>query len=141
MDTSTIYSTLAALDAFGGRIVVATDLSSAMEAVKPFTAMPCCVIHGLSERAADNRLSTGGPSQLVTVSIKILIVHRDVTDAFGAAAMVAVHTARVAEQAALQGLIPDTGYTETLMVGGQLAYAQAGTVMWLDEWRTSYYLG
>lgn len=152
MNLATILATLQTLDAFGGapavdpdparlgRVTVATDLASAVDAVKPFVAMPCCVVHGLAERAEDNTLATGGPRQRVTATIRLLLVHRDVTDPHGAAAMAGIHTARAATLAALQGLIPDTGYNELLLNSGQLAYALAGTVMWLDEWRTAYYL-
>jgi hypothetical protein len=140
MNLDTLVNTLRALDAFNGRVTVATNLESAAEAVKAFNAMPCIVIHGLSERAEDNTRSTGGPCQRVTVTLRLLIFNRDVTDSYGAAAMAGVHAARTEVQTALHGLIPDPGYTELLLIGGQLAYAQAGTIMWLDDWRTSYHL-
>lgn len=140
MDITTVMTTLQGLSAFAGRVTVATDLPSALEAVKPFAAMPCCVVHGLAERAGDDQLATGGPRQKVAVSLKLLIVHRDVTDPHGAAAMAGITAARDAVLAALQGLVPDTGYSELLLNSGQLAYAQAGTVAWLDDWKTSYQL-
>lgn len=140
MNLDAVTDTLQALPAFSGRVVVATDLSSAVDAVKPFAAMPCCVIHGLAERASDNALSTGGPRQKVTVTLRLLIVHRDVTDPYGAAAMAGMNTAREEVKSAMLGLIPDTDYDALLLNTGQLAYAQTGTVMWLDEWRTAYYL-
>lgn len=140
MNTALIVSTLKALPIFGGRVVVASDLPAALEAVKPFAAMPCCIVHGLAERADGNALATGGPRQRVTVSLRLLIVHRDVTEPYGAAAMTGIHAAVIGLHSALLGLIPDDGYDPLLYAGGQLAYAQAGTIMWLDEWRTAFYL-
>lgn len=141
MDTSTLQATLTALPAFAGRVIVATDLASAVEAVKPWAAMPCCVIHGLAERASANQMGVGGgPRHAVTVILRLLIAHRDVTDPHGFNAMTGIEAARTEVKAALLGIIPETNYNPLEYRTGQLAYAQAGTVMWLDEWSTEYLL-
>lgn len=138
MNPAIIIDTLKSLSAFGGRVLVVSDMQAALEAVKPFAAMPCCILHGITEKAGDNRLSTGGPSQPITVSVRILTIHRDVSDAYGTAAMSALSSTLITMKAALLGIIPDTEHDELLYVSGQIAYANAGTLAWLDEWRTRY---
>lgn len=140
MDTSLIIQTVTALSSFAGRVAVASDLQSAIEAVKPFASMPCAIIYGVAERAGDNGLATGGPRQQITASFRLLLINRDVSDPYGCASLQNLQPAIDASRAALLGLVPATNYDPLLLMSGQLAYAQAGTVCWLDEWRTHYYL-
>lgn len=138
MNPAIILDTITSLSDFGGRVMVVSDMPAALEAVKPFAAMPCCILHGITEKAGDNLLSTGGPSQPITVSVRILTIHRDVSDAYGTAAMSAISSTLDTMKSALLGIIPDTEHDELLYVSGQIAYAQAGTIAWIDEWRTRY---
>lgn len=140
MLTGTLFSTLAALPALGGRVTTASTLESAIEAIKSCAVTPCAVLHGLAEKAAPNDLSTGGTRHRVEVELRLLLVSRDVSDPHGAAALAALEPARTAVLAALLGLVPASGYAPLEYHGGQLAYAQAGTIIWLDSFKTAYYL-
>lgn len=140
MRTDTLFSALSALPALGGRVTTATTLESAIEAVKPFAVTPCAVLHGISEKAGGNELSAGGPRHRVSVELRLLLVSRDVSDPRGAAALAALETARAAVFSALLGLVPASDHAPLEYLGGQLAYAQAGTILWLDAFTTAYYL-
>lgn len=141
MNLSTLISTLTGLDAFCGRVAVASDVKAAVDAIAPFHAMPCCVVHDLRETASPNEMGVGGsPRHTVTVRIGLLIVARDVSDAIGAAALSQIDTARSSVTSALLGLVPDTGYHPIEYGTGRIAFAEGGTLMWLDEYLTRYLL-
>lgn len=140
MQLTTVTATIAALDEYAGRVCVASNLAAAIEAIKPFKATPVCVVFGLEERAGPNRLSTGGPRHRVAVTLKLLTAARDVADPHGQAAYAQADTARAELLPALLGILPDTGYTPLEYQSGRLVYAEAGTLLWLDEFVTAYYL-
>jgi hypothetical protein len=141
MNLATLLQTLTNLDAFAGRVVVAADLASAIEAVKPFAAMPCCVIFGMREQADPNGRGYGCPPlHLVRVTLRLLVVARDVSDPHGANAMTQLQTARSEMLGACLGLTPDTGYDLLEYAGGQLLYVETGTIAWADDFKTLYEL-
>ncbi len=140
MQLSTVTTTLAALDEYAGRVCVASNLAAAIEAIKPFKATPVCVVFGLDESAGANDLVTGRVRHRVKVSLKLLTAARDVSDPHGHAAYTQAETARAALLPALLGLDPDTGYDALHYQSGRLAYAEAGLLLWLDEFTTAYTL-
>ena len=140
MQLTTITATLAALEPYAGRVCVASNLISAIDAIKPFKTTPIVVVYGMDESASPNQLETGGPRHRVTVRLKLLTAARDVSDPHGHAAYTQADTARAALLPALLGLVPDTSYTPMEYAKGSLIYAEAGTLLWLDEFVTAYYL-
>ena len=140
MQLSTITATLAALDEYAGRVCVASNLAAAIEAIKPFKVTPVCVVFGIEERASPNQLATGGPRHRVAVTLKLLTAARDVADPHGQAAYLLAETARAVLLRALLGVVPDTHYAPLEYQSGRLVYAEAGTLLWLDEFVTAYYL-
>lgn len=140
MQLTTITATIAALDEYAGRVCVASNLAAAIEAIKPFKATPVCVVFGIEERASVNQLATSGPRHRVAVTLKLLTAARDVSDPHGHAAYLQVETARAALKPALLGLVPETGYLPLEYQSGNLVYAEAGTLLWLDTFGTDYYL-
>lgn len=141
MQLTTIVTALETIEDIGGRVVVASTLDAALDAVKPFSTWPAIAVFGLRETSSNNELGIGcGPRHLVTVTLRLLILARDVTDQRGQAAMVQIDGLRTAMHAAVLGLIPDTNYAPMEYAGGSLAYAQAGTVAWIDDYITTYYL-
>ncbi len=140
MQLTTVTAASAALDAYAGRVCVASNLAAAVEAIKPFKVTPVCVVFGVEERASPNQLATGGPRHKVSVTLKLLTAARDVADPHGHAAYALAETARAALLPGLLGLIPDTAYHPLEYQSGRIAYAEAGTLLWLDEFVTHYYL-
>lgn len=140
MNLTNIISAITTSTAYGDRVAVASNMIAAIEATKPFKSMPVCVIFGLDETAGPNELATGGPRHRVAISIKLMTACRDVTDPHGKAAYAQAETARASLLPALLGIIPDTGYTPLEYQSGRLVYAEAGTLLWLDEFVTNYYL-
>ena len=141
MQLDTLITALGTLEDVGGRVIVASNLEAALDAVKPFSTWPCVAVFGLRENAGQNEMGIGsGPRHRVTVTLRLMSMARDVTDQRGQAAMTQLDSVRTDLKAACVGLIPDTGYEPIEYVGGQLAYAQAGTVAWIDDFQTRYYL-
>ena len=140
MNLTNIISAITTSTAYGDRVAVASNMIAAIEATKPFKSMPVCVIFGLDETAGPNKLATGGPRHRVAVVLKLLTAARDASDVHGHAAYAQAMTARDALLPALLGVIPDTGYTPLEYQSGRLVYAEAGTLLWLDEFVTAYYL-
>ena len=141
MQLDAITLALTGITALGGRVIVASNLEAALDAVKPFAAWPCVAVFGLRETAGKNEMGMGsGPRHRVTVTLRLMSMARDVTDQRGQAAMTQLDSVRTDLKTALLGIIPDTGYEPLEYVGGQLAYAQAGTVAWIDDFQTRYYL-
>lgn len=140
MQLTTVTAAIAALSPYAGRVCVASTLAAAIEAIKPFKATPVCVVFGVEERASPNQLATGGPRHRVSVTLRLLTAARDVADPHGQAAYTQAETARAALLPALLGVIPDTDYHPLEYQGGRIAYAEAGTLLWLDEFVTHYYL-
>lgn len=141
MQLNAITDALASIEGLGSRVLVASSLDSALEAVKPFNAWPCVVVFGLRENAAMNELGIGsGPRHRVTVTLRLLTLARDVSDARGQAAMQQLDGLRTDIKSACLGLVPDTGHEPLEYSGGQLAHASAGTVAFIDEFTSAYYL-
>jgi len=140
MNLDAISAAIAALDEYGGRVCIASNEEAAVDAIKPFKQMPVCVIFGITERSGPNRLATGGPEHCVTVTLKLLTAARDVTDPHGQAAYAQIDDARAALLPGLLGLVPFVKYRPLEYQSGRLVYANAGTLLWLDEFVTSYYL-
>lgn len=141
MQLTATVNALETITAIGGRVIVASNLESALDAVKPFAAWPCVAVFGLRESAGKNVMGIGsGPRHLITVTLRLLTLARDVTDTRGQAAMAQLDTVRTELKSACLGLIPDTDHTPLEYVSGNLAYAQSGTVAWIDEFTTTYYL-
>ena len=140
MNLTNIISAITTSTAYGDRVAVASNMIAAIEATKPFKSMPVCVIFGLDETARPNELATGGPRHRVAISIKLMTACRDVTDPHGKAAYAQAETARALLLPALLGVVPDTAYAPLEYQSGRLVYAEAGTLLWLDEFITAYYL-
>ena len=141
MQLDAITAALTNITALGGRVIVASNLEAALDAVKPFAAWPCVAVFGLRETASRNEMGIGsGPRHRVTVTLRLLTLARDVTDTRGQAAMHQLVNLRVDLKAALLGLIPDTGHDPLEYVGGSLAHASAGTVAWIDDFQSAHYL-
>ena len=141
MQLDTLITALGTIEDVGGRVIVASNLEAALDAVKPFSAWPCVALFGLRENAGQNEMGIGsGPRHRVTVTLRLMSMARDVTDQRGQAAMAQLDSVRADLKSACLGLIPDTGYEPFEYVGGQLAYAQSGTVAWIDDFQTRYYL-
>lgn len=141
MHLDTLITALGTLEDVGGRVIVASNLEAALDAVKPFSAWPCLAVFGLRENANQNEMGIGsGPRHRVIVTLRLMSMARDVTDQRGQAAMAQLDSLRTDLKAACLGVIPDTGYEPLEYVGGQLAYAQSGTVAWIDDFQTRYYL-
>lgn len=140
MNLDAISAAIAALDEYGGRVCIASNEEAAVDAIKPFKQMPVCVIFGITERAGQNEVVTGGPRHKVTVSIRIVTAARDAADMLGYAAYRQAQTARKTLVEALLGLVPDTNHSQMQYVSGGMIYAQAGLLLWLDEFTTHYYM-
>ena len=141
MQLDAITLALTGITALGGRVIVASNLEAALDAVKPFSAWPCVAVFGLRETAGKNEMGLGsGPRHRVTVTLRLLTLARDVTDQRGQAAMAQLDSLREDLKAALLGLIPDTGHDPLEYVGGSLAHASAGTVAWIDDFQSAHYL-
>lgn len=141
MDLTATVTALETIEDIGGRVVVAATLEAALDAVKPFASWPAIAVFGMRESPGKNELGIGcGPRHRVTVTLRLLTLARDVTDQRGQAAMAQLDDLRTALHAAVLGLIPATGYDPLEYAGGSLAYAQAGTVAWIDDYTTTYYL-
>ena len=141
MQLDTLITALGDIEDVGGRVIVASNLEAALDAVKPFSAWPCVAVFGLRESAGQNEMGMGnGPRHRVTVTLRLMTMARDVTDQRGQAAMAQLDSLRVDLKSACLGLVPDTGYEPMEYVAGSLAYAQSGTVAWIDDFQSRYYL-
>lgn len=141
MQLDTLITALNGIEDLSGRVIIASNLEAALDAVKPFSAWPCLAVFGLRETAGQNEMGMGnGPRHRVTLTLRLLTLARDVTDQRGQAAMTQLDSLRTDLKAACLGLVPDTDHEPLEYVGGSLAYAQAGTVAWIDEFQTRYYL-
>lgn len=140
MSPDTLITALSALTPYGGRVSVASNLPAAIEAFKPWGTAPVAILYGMDEAASPNELATGGPRHRVAVTIKLMTAARDVSDPHGKAAYAQADTARASLLPGLLGIVPDTDYDPIEYKGGQLVYAEAGTLLWLDQFITSYYL-
>jgi hypothetical protein len=141
MQLDTLMTALDSITDLGGRVVVASSIEAALDAVKPFSTWPCAAVFGLRENAGQNEMGIGnGPRHRVTVTLRLMTMTRDVTDQRGQAAMAQLDSLRESLKAACLGLLPDTDYEPLEYVGGQMAYAQAGTIAWIDDFQTRYYL-
>lgn len=141
MQLDTLLTALGTIEDLGGRVIVASNIEAALDAVKPFSAWPCAAVFGLRENASQNEMGIGnGPRHRVTVTIRLMTMARDVTDQRGQSAMAQLDSVRAGLKAVCLGLIPDTCHEPLEYVGGQLAYAQSGTVAWIDDFQTRYYL-
>lgn len=141
MQLDTLITALGNIEDVGGRVIVASNLEAALDAIKPFSAWPCVAVFGLRESAGQNEMGMGnGPRHRVTVTLRLMTMARDVTDQRGQAAMAQLDSLRTDLKAALLGLVPDTGHDPLEYVGGSLAHASAGTVAWIDDFQSRYYL-
>lgn len=144
MKLAPLVEHLASLPVFAGRVVAAATLDAAIATVKPLAA-PSCVLFGVRETAAPNEIAgQGGPRHRVTLALSLLSVVRHVGDMRGAAAFEALDAVRADALRALLGWQPtgqDFAAWEPLeYAGGQFAYAEAGTVLWQDNFTTRYTL-
>lgn len=139
-----LNATVAALETvpdLSGRVIVASSLEAALDAVKSFASWPAVAIFGLRENAGKNEMGIGsGPRHRVVVTLRLLVMARDVTDQRGQAAMAQLDSVRTDIKTACLGLTPDAGFEPLEYVNGSLAHAQSGTVAWIDEFTTAYYL-
>lgn len=148
MDLTPLLTLLRQVDVFENRVAIATTLSTAVDACKAYKTTPVAVLHGLKEDAGPNARVNCPPLQPVSVTLSLLIVHRNVSDPYGAAASHGLDAARHAALQALLGSDPAptdppsqrSGHKPLEYRGGQLALAAAGYLAWLDQFTTEYFL-
>jgi len=102
MQLDTLITALGDIEDVGGRVIVASNLEAALDAVKPFSAWPCVAVFGLRESAGQNEMGMGnGPRHRVTVTLRLMTMARDVTDQRGQAAMAQLDSLRADWQSGL----------------------------------------
>lgn len=144
MKLAPLIDKLLTIPVYAGRVSAATTLEAAVDKVKT-QPMPACVLFGVTEEPGPQRLATGGVSHRVRVTLSLLIVTRSAADMRGAAAYAALDSVRndtidelLAWKPTDQELGDDWGLME--YAEGRLAWADAGTLIWLDKFKTEYTL-
>lgn len=134
MRLAPIVSLLDRLPTFSKRVEAATTLQQAISKVQTMPS-PSIVVHGVTETVDPVQYHK---QRTVLVSLKFLIVVRNVSDMRGAAAYEKLDSVLQTYREALHGTVPEEGYSALAHVAGSFAYAEAGTLIWLDEFSTQY---
>lgn len=134
MKLAPIVSLLHTVPAFAGRVEAATTLESAIEKARNMPGASC-VVHGVTETIDALQYKQ---ERTVNVALNLLIVMRNVGDMRGAAAYELLDDVLTDYRAVLHGAVPAEGYSALAHNGGSFAWAESGTLIWLDEFTTRY---
>jgi hypothetical protein len=118
----------------------AGDIDTAMKQSRGAPVTPAAFVVPIGDTAQPNRLATIAVSQMVTMTFGVVLAVRDVSDAKGGKATATLEDVRDAVRGRLVGWSPSPADDLVELVSGGLVVLIAGTVWWLERYRTGFQL-
>lgn len=125
---------------FSGRVGVAATTDDAIEISQTLGGFPNVVLTAPRDEATAEA-TTGGVRQIVASSFGVMVAIKVAGEANGVKRLSALDSALGTIRDSLVGYVTATGEWPIELTGGGLVYAQAGHLLWLDEYRTKRLLG